>query len=131
MNAKRSDKDRVIAIFTIIQEMKLRLRALNYSRAEFSTAVDPITRNHVDGIEVCIFRITEDIINLSEEFKDTYPVIEWHKIRGLRNVLAHDYGSVDPEIVWDTAHANIPLIEEVCKQYARDNGFELKRQEQH
>lgn len=47
------------------------------------------------------FEIIGEAANrLSEEFKDTYPSIEWHKIRGFRNRIVHDYIDIDYEIIW-------------------------------
>ena len=38
---------------------------------------------------------------LSDEFKDsTESQINWFKIRGLRNIIAHNYFGVDAEEVW-------------------------------
>jgi uncharacterized protein with HEPN domain len=44
--------------------------------------------------------IGEMVIRLSEDFKNQYPEIEWHKIKGLRNIAAHDYFGIDAEEVW-------------------------------
>jgi len=35
--------------------------------------------------------IGEAANRLSEDFKDTYPNIEWLRIRGFRNRIVHDY----------------------------------------
>ena len=37
---------------------------------------------------------------LSEEFKIANTEIEWWKIKGLRNIVAHDYFGVDAEEIW-------------------------------
>lgn len=47
------------------------------------------------------FEIIGEAANrISEEFKAKYPSIEWHKIRGFRNRIVHDYIDIDYEIVW-------------------------------
>lgn len=40
------------------------------------------------------------INRLSDDFKKTNLEIPWHKIRGMRNYVAHEYGSMDFEVVW-------------------------------
>ncbi|MFT4152709.1 DUF86 domain-containing protein [Parafilimonas sp.] len=44
--------------------------------------------------------IGEAASRISESLKEKYPDIEWHKIRGFRNRIVHDYIDIDYEIVW-------------------------------
>ncbi|MBP7436852.1 MAG: DUF86 domain-containing protein, partial [Bacteroidia bacterium] len=37
---------------------------------------------------------------LPEVFKDQHTEIDWHKIRGFRNRIVHDYFGIDYSIVW-------------------------------
>jgi len=37
---------------------------------------------------------------LPEEIRDQYPNIDWHRIRGFRNRIVHDYMGTDYKIVW-------------------------------
>lgn len=37
---------------------------------------------------------------LSEPFRQAHPDIAWPKIRGVRNIIAHDYFGVDAEEIW-------------------------------
>jgi uncharacterized protein with HEPN domain len=54
--------------------------------------VDAVIRN---------FEIIGEAANrLPEEFKEKYPNIDWHRIRGFRNRIVHDYFGIDYEIVW-------------------------------
>lgn len=34
--------------------------------------------------------------------------IPWKEIKGMRNVLIHDYGKVDIHLVWDTVSKDVP-----------------------
>jgi len=57
-----------------------------------SKTVDAVIRN---------FEIIGEAANrLPEEFKETHPEIEWHRIRGFRNRIVHDYLGIDYSIVW-------------------------------
>jgi uncharacterized protein with HEPN domain len=47
---------------------------------------------------------------LSDEFKHKYDEIPWHKMRGIRNIIAHQYGSVDMEIMWEIMMDSIPEL---------------------
>lgn len=60
-----------------------------------------------------IMQICELTKRLSEEFKDAYN-LPWRAIAGMRNVIVHDYGSIDTEVLWSTSHEDIQQIKEMC-----------------
>jgi uncharacterized protein with HEPN domain len=37
---------------------------------------------------------------LSSSAKDNFPTVEWKKITGLRNIIAHEYGEIITERIW-------------------------------
>jgi len=39
--------------------------------------------------------IGEAANNLSDEFRDQHPSVDWHRIRGFRNRIVHDYMGID------------------------------------
>ena len=47
---------------------------------------------------------------VSEPFKQAHPEIPWRPIVGLRNVLAHEYGEVKNERMWNVATFDIPAL---------------------
>lgn len=47
--------------------------------------------------------IGEAANQLPEVFTVQHPNIAWHKITGMRNIIAHEYFAVDLELVWNTA----------------------------
>ena len=54
--------------------------------------------------------IGEAARNLSNELCNKSPDIPWAKIKGMRNVLIHEYFGVDLKIVWDTYKNNLPTL---------------------
>ena len=50
--------------------------------------------------------------HVSETTQHELPLIAWSKIVGLRNKLAHDYGEVLAERVWQIAKKSIPELKE-------------------
>jgi uncharacterized protein with HEPN domain len=54
--------------------------------------------------------IGEAANKLPDEFKDAHPEINWHRIRGFRNRIVHDYFGVDLAILWKIKTDNIPIL---------------------
>jgi uncharacterized protein with HEPN domain len=60
--------------------------------------------------------IAEMVEKLTEELKDaTNNKIDWFKIKGFRNILAHNYFGVDAEEVWQIIHKSLPKLETQLK----------------
>jgi uncharacterized protein with HEPN domain len=54
--------------------------------------------------------IGEMVDKISGEFKKAHPKIEWNKIKGFRNIVAHDYFGIDAEEVWQIIKNKIPSL---------------------
>ena len=50
--------------------------------------------------------------------KKTSDAISWRNIKGMQNLLAHDYGSANVEIVWKTVIDDLPVLRNFCRPYA-------------
>ena len=82
----------------------------------FGRSMDVFLNDHVyqNACCMCILQIGEAANKLSEEAKAAVPDIPWHSVRGMRNVLAHDYGTVDPVSLWQTIEQDIPTLKQRC-----------------
>lgn len=76
----------------------------------FST--DPIYRN---AAALCILQIGELVGKLTEEFRTQHPAIPWRQIKAMRNIVAHNYGTVDPETTWEIITEDIPELKKYCQ----------------
>ena len=48
---------------------------------------------------------------LSEEFRQSYPEIDWRRIIGLRNILIHRYDEIRQQTIWQTVITELePLL---------------------
>ena len=47
---------------------------------------------------------------LSKEIKDSLTLIPWKQMIGFRNIIAHDYGDIRLEKLWDISRNSIPEL---------------------
>jgi uncharacterized protein with HEPN domain len=69
--------------------------------------------------EAIAHRIGEAVARLSDEFVAEHPDIEWRKIKGMRNIVAHEYARVDHEIVWNALADRMPDLAAYVRAVAR------------
>jgi uncharacterized protein with HEPN domain len=58
------------------------------------------------GLEI----IGEAARHVSETLRAQHPEIPWQDIIGQRNILAHDYGNIDYDLLYETAVQDIPAL---------------------
>lgn len=68
----------------------------------------------------CLIVIGEATRRVPEETQGKYPTIEWHSMRGIRNILVHQYDDIDYVLVWRTATVKIPILLEQLNRIAQD-----------
>jgi uncharacterized protein with HEPN domain len=47
---------------------------------------------------------------ISPQTQALFPQVPFRAMRGMRNIIIHDYGEVDLELVWKTAKNDIPAL---------------------
>ena len=79
-------------------------------------------QDYIDSVSMNILQIGELAGKLSDTYvQETKDEINWRAIKGMRNLFAHAYGSMDIEMIWDTVIDDIPRLEQFCKQQLRVN----------
>ena len=63
-----------------------------YAHDYHTFCTNPTYRN---AIALCLMQIGELVKHLSPEFISLHTSIPWRAIRGMRNVVAHEYGKID------------------------------------
>lgn len=65
---------------------------------------------------LCVLQIGELSTHLSDAFKTKFSVIPWQRIKALRNIVAHAYGTMNVEMLWEIIATDIPLLKEKCEE---------------
>ncbi len=60
--------------------------------------------------------IGEAVARLTNEFIEKEPQIPWLKMKGFRNIVAHNYFGVDAEEVWQITKNDLPELEKEIKK---------------
>ena len=75
-------------------------------------AIDAVVRNLVV--------LGEASRHIPPTVESRHPEVPWDKMRGIRNVVVHEYFGVDAEILWQTARDDLPpllpLLERVLRE---------------
>ncbi|MDO1582232.1 HepT-like ribonuclease domain-containing protein [Rhizobium oryzicola] len=50
------------------------------------------------------------ILKLNPHIADDHPEIPWMTIKGMRNLVAHDYFELEFEVVWKTVNEDLPQL---------------------
>ena len=61
--------------------------------------------------------IGEAAVHLTEETRQACPELPFRKMRGMRNIVAHDYANVDLKIVWEVATVHVPELCAVLEKF--------------
>ena len=65
-----------------------------------------------DAVALNLQIIGEAVKNISDDVRVAYPQIEWRKIAGLRDFIAHAYFMLDDEIIWDVIQTKLQPLKE-------------------
>jgi uncharacterized protein with HEPN domain len=67
------------------------------------------------------FEIIGEAANrLPDEIKDEYPLVDWHRIRGFRNRIVHDYMGIDFQMVWLIKENFLPVLKDQIQSIVND-----------
>ena len=62
------------------------------------------------GIERAIEIISEASRRIPEDILETRPEIEWKKVRGIGNILRHEYYGLSAPIIWGVVIDELPRL---------------------
>lgn len=91
-------------------------KMLTYARNAQSFTMGVTRQDFDESIEkqyaICLalLQVGEMVSLLPDSFRNSYPDIPWRSIKGLRNVIAHNYSSVDENLLWQLISQDLPVL---------------------
>lgn len=74
----------------------------------------------IDSILFRLIQISENSDKLSIDFKLFHKEVPWKEMKGMRNRIVHDYGSVNLAIIYSTIISDIPTLLEMLQKIERN-----------
>ena len=65
----------------------------------------------IDAVVRNLMMMGESIRWIPEPILEAHPAVPWRTLRGVRNVVVHEYFGVDPGILWETVRSDLPPLE--------------------
>ncbi len=67
-----------------------------------------------------IMIIGEAASTVSKKFKDIHTEFDWLLMKGMRNIIVHEYFGIDERKLWDTVVNDIPKLIIDCENTLKD-----------
>jgi uncharacterized protein with HEPN domain len=115
-------------LFELLLELEEAIRRIERRFTQIQKADDFIADDdgldRLDGISMMLIAISENIRRLDrlmgESLANRYPEIPWSEIKGIRNILAHDYFDIDPEEIYRICREDLEILKQVLGKIRHD-----------
>ncbi|MCA2620840.1 MAG: DUF86 domain-containing protein [Microcystis aeruginosa Ma_QC_Ch_20071001_S25] len=115
-------------LFELLLELEEAIRRIERRFTQIQKADDFIADDdgldRLDGISMMLIAISENIRRLDrlmgESLANRYPEIPWSEIKGIRNILAHDYFDIDPEEIYRICREDLEILKRVLGKIRHD-----------
>lgn len=99
------NKELALSVLMQIEEAIQRLKDRTQHIHSSDDFLDsPESLEKLDAVCMLFIAIGESLKSLDKitnrELLSTYPAIEWKKIMGFRDIIAHHYFDIDAEVIW-------------------------------
>ena len=99
-------------IISSINQIRDYVKTLSFDDfSEDKRTIDAVIRN----LEI----IGEAVKNIPQDIKSEFKY-EWRAVAGLRDILIHEYFSIDEEIIWDIIKNKIPELYTAVEEMMRE-----------
>ena len=75
-----------------------------------------------DAVVLNLQIIGEAVKNIPDSVKAKYPQVDWRRIAGLRDVIAHGYFGLNEDLLWDIVQNRVPQLAEQIREILTHEG---------
>ncbi len=104
----RNDRIYLTHIQDAIETIEEYLQGVTYEQFTSSKMI-------IDAVVRELEIIGEASNNLSPQFKQGNPKIQWRRMKDMRNFLIHEYFGVNTKVVWNTCKNDVPVLKSFIK----------------
>lgn len=105
----RDDRERLLDILEAIERIE-KYTARGRSIFDEDELIQTWVLHHLQIIGEAVRALSPETTSNTEE-------IEWSKIIGMRNILVHNYFSIDTDVVWAVIENDLHLLKKVIQNY--------------
>ena len=99
-------------IQTIVKHCDIIEETKKYFGIEYSNFED--NNIYQNAILTPVTQIGELVKKLSEDFRQKYTEMPWRNIAGMRDIVVHNYETIDKVILWSVADVEIKKLRDFC-----------------
>ena len=81
--------------------------------------------DRLDGISMMLIAISENIRRIDrlmgDDLNNRYPEVPWSAVKGIRNIMAHDYFNIDPDEVYKICTDDISVLKQVLAKIRHES----------
>ena len=103
------DRAYLLKVIEDIKDIEIFIKNISYSEFLADTMLKK-------AVCMSLINIGESVKGLSDDIKLKNKDIPWKKAIALRDIVAHKYGTIDFEIIWQTINEDIHSLKEAIKQ---------------
>ncbi len=93
-----------------IEDILESIRLIQEYTRDFNRSSFGADKRTVQAVAYNLIIIGEAAARLPTTLTDAHAELPWAKMRGMRNIIAHEYFDVRPDILWMTATGNLPQL---------------------
>jgi uncharacterized protein with HEPN domain len=108
---KDSDLQRIRHIKTYCEDVRDTLARFGEDFDVFS-----VDKDYSNSVSMSMMQIGELSVGLTDAFKNsTRNHIQWGALKGMRNLYAHAYISMNKSVIWESATRDVPAVLDFCE----------------